>query len=227
LIYNIVKKSLFLLLVIFVPISLFSQSFYREREPKTDYFRLGFGAATFFSAPRRGYGEIKGSLRPSVNLGIGRKYSEYFSLGATASFNPFSNYELLNDNSSTLNETVVFSGYQYAVDITPTLNLIPSYHHMSRPFFNLNLGLGLGYLLTYKTERFKFEEKEYEFSFFESSVYFPIRTNFSFKIGPLSDLELEGVFFYTFLNNSSTRKEFEIDGDHFGQLNLNFKKYFK
>lgn len=40
--------------------------------------------------------------------------------------------------------------------------------------------------------------------FFESSFYFPARVSAVIRLGILSDLEVEGAFFYTFLNDSKS-----------------------
>ncbi len=204
------------------------QSFYKEKEPKTDFYRIGLGVGTFFFAPRPSYDIIENKVVPVISLGVGRKYGDHFSLRATASFQPFSTDELVTQEGSGIEvPEPIFHGYNYALDLTPTFSLMPAFHHMSRPIIDLNVGLGLGYLLTYRTETFVYKEKDYDFSFFESSIYFPVRVSTIFKLGILSDLEIEGAFFYTFLNDTESKGGFEKDSDHFGQLNLVYRRYIR
>ncbi len=200
----------------------------REKEPKTDFYRIGLGAGTFFAAPRPSYDKIENQLVPVLSLGVGRKYGDHFSLRSTFSFQQFSSDELTTQEDTGLEVSEpIFQGYSYALDVAPTFNLMPSFHHMSRPIVDLYAGLGLGYLLTYRTETFAFQEKDYEFSFFESSFYFPVRVSTVFRLGILSDLEVEGAFFYTFLNDSKPGDAFDKDSDHFGQLNLVYRRFIK
>lgn len=204
------------------------QSFYKEKEPKTAFYRIGLGVGTLFAAPRPNYEKIENDIVPVISLGFGRKYGNHFSLISTLSFQPFSSDELKTQDGTTIEVSEpIFQGYNYALDLTPTINLVPSYHHMSRPKLNVSLGLGIGYLLSYRTEVFNFNEKAYDFSFFKSSLYFPVRSNLSLRIGSITNLDLEFAFFYTFLDNSPRRQEFEMFGDHFGQVSLNLKRYFK
>ncbi|WP_146064463.1 hypothetical protein [Algoriphagus boritolerans] len=205
-----------------------AQSFYQEKEPKTDFYRIGLGAGTFFAAPKPSYDKIENQIVPVLSLGFGRRYNDHFSLRSTFSFQQFSSDELLIQEGTGLEVSEpIFQGYNYALDITPTVNLMPSFHHMSRPILDLYAGLGLGYLLTYRTEKFIFKEKDYEFSFFESSFYFPARVSAVIRLGILSDLEVEGAFFYTFLNDSKSEGGLKKDSDHFGQLNLVYRRYLK
>ncbi|WP_332914295.1 hypothetical protein [Algoriphagus boritolerans] len=121
----------------------------------------------FFAAPKPSYDKIENQIVPVLSLGFGRRYNDHFSLRSTFSFQQFSSDELLIQEGTGLEVSEpIFQGYNYALDITPTVNLMPSFHHMSRPILDLYAGLGLGYLLTYRTEKFIFKEKDYEFSFF-------------------------------------------------------------
>ncbi len=220
--------SIFFFFSFFLFFQVKAQSFYQEKEPKTDFYRIGLGAGTFFAAPRPSYDKIENQIVPVISLGIGRKYGDHFSLRATASFQQFSSDELVMQKGTGIEVSEpIFQGYNYSFDVTPTFNLMPSFHHMSRPIIDLNAGIGLGYLLTYRTETFVYKEKDYDFSFFESSIYFPFKVSTVFKLGILTDLEIEGAFFYTFLNDSKSGSGFEKNSDHFGQLNLVYRRYFK
>lgn len=226
---EMVKKSFCLILIILLfTDEIFGQSFYQEKEPKTTYYRIGIGAGTYFAALRPSYEKIENQIVPVLSLGLGRKFNEHFSLKSTFSFQQFSSEELITQEETGLEILEpIFQGYNYALDVVPTFSFLPALHHMSRPIIGLEVGVGLGYLLTYRTEKFEFNEKNYEFSFFESSFYLPVRVSTVIKLGILSDLEIEGAFFYTFLNDSESRDRFEKDSDHFGQLNLVYRRYIR
>lgn len=221
-------RHLFLsFLTFFLGESLKAQSFYQEKEPKTNFFEVGLGVGTFFSAPRPSYDSIINETRPVFSVGLGKKVANHFVVISSLSFQPISSKEVIFEESGAIMIEPMSNGYSYAFDIIPSFNFSANYHHMSRPFIDLQGGLGVGYLLTYRTEIFSYQQKKYEFSFFESSFYFPLRLSTAIRIGNLSDLELEGVFFYTFLDGSRNGIELKKDSDHFGQLNLKFRKYFK
>lgn len=204
-----------------------SQSFYQEKEPKINFYRLGLGIGTFFSAPRPSYDSIVNEKMPVLSLGFGRKFNNHLSIKADLSFQPFASNEVISGESGEIEEAPIFEGYNYGFDITPTFGLMPSFHHMNRPIIDFQGGIGIGYLLTYRSEVFTFQDKEFEFKYFESSFYLPIKVSTVIRLGILSDLEVEGAFFYTFLDDSRNDISFSKDSDHFGQMNLKYRKYFR
>lgn len=224
---NKVKKNIIIFFIVFIIFDSYSQNFYREKEPKSKFYEIGLGVGTFFSTPRPSYDSLNNERAPVFSIGLGKKVTNYFSLKSSFSFQPFSSKEVILKENGVIDFEPIFKGYSYALDITPTFNLLPSYHHMSRPIIDIQVGLGVGYLLTYRTETFTYQEKKYDFSFFESSFYFPIRISTAIRVGNLSDLVLEGVFFYTFLDGSRKGIELKKDSDHFGQMNVKFRKYFR
>jgi hypothetical protein len=215
-----------ILLILFVE-SGFSQSFYKEKNPKTIFYQIGLGAGTFFTATRPSYDSIVNEKLPALSFAVGKRIGSHLSLKSTFSFQPFSSKEYIASENGVGTLEPIFNGYNYAFDIMPSVNLLPSFHHMSRPIIDLNLGIGLGYLLTYRTEKFFFNEKFYEFNLFENSVYIPVRASLSFRLGIVSDLMIEGAFFNTFLDDNRSFTEIRKDSDHFAQLNLIYRRFFK
>lgn len=207
--------------------SLWAQSFYKEKNPKTVFYQLGLGAGTFFSAPRPSYDSIVNEKLPALSLALGKRIGGHLSLKSTFSFQPFSSKEFVQNNEGNGTLEPIFNGYNYAFDVMPTFDLLPSFHHMSRPIVNFNLGVGVGYLLTYRTEKFFFNEKYYEFNLFEQSAYIPVRASFSFRLGILTDLIIEGAFFNTFLDDNRSVTEIKKDSDHFGQVNFIYRRFIK
>ncbi len=96
----------------------------------------------------------------------------------------------------------MFSGFSNAPDIVPMVNLLPSFHHVSRPMVDIALVAGVGYLNTYRTEEFTYNDNELAFNLIENSFYIPNRASISVKIGRVNDLVIEGAFFHTWLDDN-------------------------
>ena len=92
---------------------------------------------------------------------------------------------------------------------------------------DFTLGIGIGYLATYRAEKFVFKDKEYTFNFLEHATYIPTRSSISFNIDSWTDLAVEGVFFYTQLEEGSSITSFKQYRDHFAQLNLVYRRLIK
>jgi hypothetical protein len=201
------------------------QNFYKENKSKTLSLFVGFGAGTFYSAPRPFTDSLVDQVMPVASLGLEKRLGGHFSVKSQASFQAFGNKEY-----SISEETVkpLYQGISYAWEITPTFNLIPTHHHLNRSKMDFTLGVGIGYLVNYTAEKFTFQDKEYTFNFLEHSAYIPIRSSIIFSIDSWSDLAVEGVFFHTFLEEErSSISSFNHYGDHFAQVNLVYRRLIK
>ena len=180
----------YILIIFFFMFSekLLGQSFYREKNPKTTFYQIGLGAGTFYSAPRPSYDSIVNEKLPVLSFALGKRMGSHISLKSTFSFQPFSSKEYVISEEGKSSLEPIFNGYNYAVDITPTFNLLPNFHHMSRPLVDFNLGLGLGYLITYRTEKFFFNDKYFEVNVIEHSAYIPVKASLSFRLISQVDL---------------------------------------
>jgi hypothetical protein len=224
---KLIKSSILILVCFLYSEGLIGQSFYREKNPKTIFYQVGLGAGTFFAAPRPSYDSIVNQKLPALSLAVGKRIGGHLSLKSSFSFQPFSSKEYVPNDAGGGTLEPIFNGYNYAFDIMPSFNLLPSYHHMSRPIVDFNLGVGLGYLLTYRTEKFFFNEKYFEFNLFEHSAYIPVRASLSFRLGIVTDLIIEGAFFNTFLDGNRSATAIKKDSDHFGQLNFVYRRFIK
>jgi hypothetical protein len=205
----------------------FGQNFYKETQPKTITLQVGLGTGTYFAAPRPFIDSLVSEMMPVLSLGIGKRLGSHLSLNSNLSFQNYGNKQYSIDDLGESSVKPLYQGVSYAFEITPTFNLFPTYHHLNRPKVDFTLGVGIGYLATYRTEKFVFQDKEYTFNFLEHSSYFPIRSSISYKLDAWSDLAIEGVFFYTKLQETSSIKDFEQYGDHFAQLNLVYRRLMK
>lgn len=220
-------QKLLLSIVIFFILSFnsYSQEFSTSRNPGIIFYHFGLGAGTFFNAPRPTVENIINQKVPVLTLGLGKRYGDHFSVKGSLSFQPFSAKELVGNQDGKDILDPVFNGYSYALDLTPSFNIMPSYNLKKRFPADLNLGIGLGYLLTNRTEKLFFNGKYYELNLTERSPYIPIRGSLSFKLGFLNDISIEGAFFNTWLDSKRPPSKLVRDSDHFAQLNVMFRRY--
>jgi hypothetical protein len=204
-----------------------SQGFSTNRNPGIVFYQVGLGAGTFFTAPRPTVDieNIVNQKVPVLALGVGKRYGNYFSVKSNLSFQQFSAKEFIGNQNDNVVLDPVFDGYSFALDITPTFNVMPSYNLKKRFPVDLNLGLGLGYLLTNRTEKLYFNGKNYEINLTERSPYIPVRASLSFKLGLLNDVSIEGAFFNTWLDNIRPITKLSKNSDHFAQMNVMFRRY--
>lgn len=224
------NQTLIFLFIVFTFISqdLLGQNFYIEKIPKRDYYKMGVGLGKFFTSPRENLIEVENKFGPFISVGIGRKYSKHFSLNANASFQHFSSNGLqLNERSGEVSKNQIFSGFSLAFDVMPELNLIPYYHHLDKPKVDVQVGVGLGFLQSGRLERIVLSNEEFRIQTYKTSPYIPLRTTLVINTGLLSNISLEGSFFYTFINEDLNLSEFQFNADHFGQIVIVYKCYFK
>lgn len=203
------------------------QNFYKENQPKTITLQLGLGAGTYYAAPRPFIDSLVSQVRPILSLGLGKRLGSHLSLNSNLSLQSYGNKQYSIDNVGKSRIKPLYQGVSYAFEITPTFNLMPTYHHINRPKMDFILGIGIGYLATYRAEKFVFQDKEYTFNFLEHSTYIPIRSSISYKLDVWSDLAIEAVFIYTKLQETSSIKDFEQYGDNFSQVNLVYRKLIR
>jgi hypothetical protein len=204
-----------------------SQGFSTNRDPGIVFYQFGLGAGTFFSAPRPTV-ELENIVNqkvPVLTLGLGKRYGNHVSIKSNISFQQFSAKEFIANVDGEDVSDPIFDGYSFALDITPSFNVMPSYNLKKRFPVDLNLGLGLGYLLTNRTEKLYFNGKYYEINLTERSPYIPLRASLSFKVGFLNDVSIEGAFFNTWLDSKRPITKLTRKSDHFAQLNVMFRRY--
>lgn len=207
-----------------VPLLTTGQNFYKENKPKTLAVFVGLGAGTFYAAPRPYTDSLVDQVMPLLSLGLEKRLAGHLSIKSQVSFQTFGNKEY------SISEEIVkplYQGISYAFELTPTFNLMPTHHHLTRSKMDFSLGVGVGYLANYTAEKFTFQNKEYTFNFLEHSAYIPIRSSIIFNIDSWNDLAVEGVFFHTFLEKGSSISSFKQYGDHFAQVNLVYRRLIK
>jgi hypothetical protein len=223
------KRIFIFLIIIFFcfSISAQGQGFSTTRNPSIIFYQVGLGAGTFFSAPRPTieFENIVNQKAPVLTLGLGKRYGDHVSVRSNLSIQQFAAKEFIGNQDGNDVLDPMFNGYNFALDITPTFNVMPSYNLKKRFPVDLNLGIGLGYLINNRTEKLYFNGKYYEINLTERSPYIPVRASLSFKLGLLNDISVEGAFFNTWLDNKRPVTKFAKDSDHFAQLNVMFRRY--
>lgn len=219
-------------LMVWAPLFLFpilttGQNFYKENKPKTVSVFVGLGTGTYYAAPRSFFDSLVSQTMPVLSLGVGKRLGSHLSLNSHLSLQSYRNKEYFIDDLGEGSLKPLYQGVSYAFEVTPTFNLMPTYHHLNRPKLDFTLGIGIGYLATYRAEKFVFQDKEYTFNFLEHAAYIPIRSSIIFTIDSWSNLAVEGVFFYTQLEEGSSITSFNQYGDHFAQLNLVYRRLIK
>jgi hypothetical protein len=203
----------------------FSQNFYSENNPKTIFFDLGLGVGTFFPAPRPNTFQVINRTKPTINLGLGKRIGNHFSLKSNFSYQGFRSFGLVVNPKGINDIGDLFSGNMISFDLMPTVNLMPTAHHLTRAKVDLNLGIGIGYIATQTKEIFSFQDLEYEFNFLAHNIFIPVRASTTYRIGNMSDVSLEGAFFVTRLDPESKLTEFKRNSNHFAQLNFVYRRY--
>jgi hypothetical protein len=223
-----VKYTLITFMFLFILNEVYPQNFYRDREPKINFYQVSLGTGLFYSAPRLSYDTLVNMMMPAVQLGAGRRISDHFLLYSSMGLQPFSTKEMiLEEESKNRILQPVFDGFSYNFEVLPTFSLIPSYHHIGRSFLDLHIGVGLGYLFTYRTEKLFFNEKYYKFNLIEQGLYIPLKATLVIKIGRITDVGIEGNFLYTFLDGNRDGFSTTKDSDHLGRLSFIFRRYFE
>lgn len=205
-----------------------AQNFYVEKTPKRDYYKIGLGTGIFFTSPRETLQEIENKFSPVVSIGLGRRYSNHFSLNVNASIQPYASVGTRTDER--INQIVrnqIFKGMAYTFDIMPEFNIIPYFHHLNRPNLDLHFGMGVGILQANQSEIFEINNREFRLHFYKSSFYIPFRVAIAIKTGLLTNLSLEGKFLYTFLNPENNLTNIQLHSENFGQINLVYKKFLR
>lgn len=220
-------QGIFGIFIFCLPINVYCQNSYKENQPKTISIQVGLGAGTFYAAPRPFIDSLVSQVMPVLSLGLGKRIGSHLSLNSNLSFQSYGNKQYSIDDFGESSIKPLYQGFSYAFEFTPTFNLMPTFHNLKRPKMDFTLGIGIGYLATYRAEKFTFQDKEYTFNFLEHSAYIPIRSSIIFSIDSWSNLAVEGVFFYTQLEEGSSISSFKQYGDNFAQLNLVYRRLIK
>ncbi len=212
-----------------ITISGFSQSFYKERIPKTDILSFGIGPSFIYADNAGQYKRLNFKINPALSLGYTKKINNRFAIKSTAGVqfiesggNPTpAAVQIWEENGSAM----AFNGEVYFLDVMPVMYLLPFHSHMNRSFINFYGGLGIGLIHVNRTQLFSFDENSLESRASTTSAYVPIRAGISFRLGDLSDLALEGTMLLTFSDNLDGNQNYNRFNDHLAQAQIVYKRF--
>jgi hypothetical protein len=204
----------FFLVALFFPTWASAQNFNKSKYEKEYYYQVGLGVGDFF--PSEISDDINSLILPTLSLGFGKRLGGHFGLKSTASIQAF----VVEQPDSP------FKGLSYALDLMPTVNLLPSRNQFDQPRINAELGMGVGYLINYVSKEIVISGSPRALQYLEFSPYIPVRLALNIRFKSVNNLGVEGVFFNTWLGpEKETIYEINKNANQFGQINLVMRRF--
>lgn len=220
-------KLFFILSFCFLSIYGCAQNFNKENTPKLFFMELGLGAGSILPKPRPNTFSVDSNILPSLNLSLGKRLSNHFSIKSNFNFQPFNASALTFDELANPSFGDLLTGKMVGIDFTPILNLFPFNHHLTRSNINLSIGIGIGFAVVNTEEKFTFQNQNYKFNFLSHSAYLPIRFSSEYRLNYLEDLSVEGSFFKTNLNSDEMLTRLNSNSDNFIRLSVSYRRYIR
>ncbi|MBN7810973.1 hypothetical protein J0A68_08405 [Algoriphagus sp. H41] len=223
-------KHLAFLLLLLSSGTIQGQNFYKERISRDNILAIGIGPSFAYLDNGGQYRALSFAIKPSVSVGLTKRLSNSLDLRSTLGYQYISN----GGNPSFAVRDMWYENYSsftakgplYYFDVTPRIYLKGFSNHMHRSLFNLYGGVGLG-ILHSRTEQTKsFESEEIPTEHKITTGYVPVRAGLSYRLGPYSDIALEGTMMLTFTDNLDGNVGFNRFADHLFQTQLMYRMYF-
>ncbi|TXE11240.1 outer membrane beta-barrel protein [Algoriphagus aquimarinus] len=226
------RKSQLLILVclLFGSMNLSAQSFYKEKQSRDNIFSIGVGPAMAYMDNGGQYSTFHFEVKPSVTASLIKRLNDRFDLRASAGMQWISSGGNPTPNITGLwfekHSAFTVSGPVYYFDLMPSMYVVPFGNHMNRSLFNFYGGVGLGVMHASTEQTKTFDRDEIPTHHTITTGYVPIRAGLSYSIGPFSDIALEGSLMMTFTDNLDGNVDFNRFGDHLGQAQVVYRRYF-
>lgn len=226
------RKSQLLILVclLFGSMNLSAQSFYKEKQSRDNIFSIGVGPSMAYMDNGGQYRTFHFEVKPSVTASLIKRLNDRFDLRASAGMQWISSGGNPTPNITGLwfekHSAFTVSGPVYYFDLMPSMYLVPFGNHMNRSLFNFYGGVGLGVMHASTEQTKTFDKDEIPTHQTVTTGYVPIRAGLSYSIGPFSDIALEGSLMMTFTDNLDGNVDFNKFGDHLGQAQVVYRRYF-
>jgi hypothetical protein len=211
--------------------SAFAQNFYKEKTPRIHTAGAGIGPSFIIADNGGRYNNLSFAINPSGALFYSKRLSSHWNIRATSGvqiIESHGEYPLrIQDFWRQQGSAIRFTGTAYYLDLMPTIQLSPFFHHMTRSKINFSGGIGIGVLGTFSKLYFNMAEDSPATKQRLLTMILPIRSTLTYKLNPYSDLSLEGTVILTLSD--------EIDGnvgsnqfnDNLVQLQLMYIRYLK
>ncbi len=223
-------QLLILVCLLFGSMNLSAQSFYKEKQSRDNIFSIGVGPAMAYMDNGGQYRTFNFEVKPSVTASLIKRLNDRFDLRASAGMQWISSGGNPTPNITGLwfekHSAFTVSGPVYYFDLMPSMYLVPFGNHMNRSLFNFYVGLGLGVMHASTEQTKTFDKDEIPTHHTITTGYVPIRAGLSYSIGPFSDIALEGSLMMTFTDNLDGNVDFNRFGDHLGQAQVVYRRYF-
>ena len=208
-----------------------AQNFNKDRIPRVHTAQVGLGPSFMYADNGGGLRNFNFKIRPAGALSYNRKVNDFMDVRVTGGF------QMIESQSpDVFRDSVLISwaetgqafgvkGTAYHLDIMPVFYLFRYDRHISRRDWNVYAGLGLGVMSLKKEEVRLINQMPDIRKKSTSQVYVPFRGGVSYRIGPHSDLALEGTFMATFADDIDGNEGFNRFNDHLFQAQVVFKRY--
>ncbi|WP_245786912.1 hypothetical protein [Algoriphagus aquimarinus] len=210
--------------------NLSAQSFYKEKQSRDNIFSIGIGPAMAYMDNGGQYRAFNFEVKPSVTASLIKRLNDRFDLRASAGMQWISSggnpTPKIIGSWFEKHSAFTVSGPVYYFDLMPSMYVVPFANHMNRSLFNFYGGVGLGVMHASTEQTKTFDKDEIPTHHTITTGYIPIRAGLSYSIGPFSDIALEGSLMMTFTDNLDGNIGFNRYGDHLGQAQVVYRRYF-
>lgn len=208
-----------------------AQNFNKDRLPRVNMVYGGLGLSAMYADNAGGLRNLGVKTRPSASIAYARKINSFLEVKGTFGFQMLESQspEYFRDSTIILwretGQAIGMKGNSYHFDVMPMFHLNPYETHIGRTDFNVYAGIGIG-LMAIKKEEVRLVNNLPEVTDNSLTIaYIPIRGGISYRIGPHSDVAVEGTFFATFSDEIDGNVGFNRFNDHLMQAQIVFKRY--
>jgi hypothetical protein len=222
--------KLFLGLLLYGNLGL-AQNFNKDIIPRINNFYFGIGPSFMYADNGGGLRNSQFKLRPAASISYGRKINSFLEIKGSFGYqmlesqDPSYYRDSVIRNWAESGQAIAMKGRAFYLDLMPIFYLFPFERHIDRKF-NIYAGIGLGVMRVDKEEvKITFNNMPSIEDRTLSLTYLPMRAGLSYRIGPHSDLALEGTIMATFSDEVDGNAGFNRFNDHLFQGQIVFKRY--
>ena len=226
------KHTAFIIIFFLFGSTSFAQSFYKDRIPRLSAVSGGLGGSFMYSDNGGSFRNLGFKLRPTGSLSYSRHLNTFLDIKGTFGFQMMESQDPRRHSDSTLfkwyenDQALGSKGTAYYVDVMPVFHLFPYVNHIDRPFVNVFAGIGIGVMGVWSEELRGIDVNAPLVQKKSMTLgYVPMRAGVSFRIGPHSDLAIEGSFLATFSDDIDGNTGHNRFNDHLFQGQVVFKRY--
>jgi hypothetical protein len=191
----------------------------------------GLGTSIMYADNGGGLRNLAVKILPSASIGFSRKINSYLEIKGTFGYQMLESQSQDYFSDSTIirwrekGQAIGMEGNLFHFDVMPMFYLNPYETHIGRTDFNVYAGIGIG-LMAINKEEVRLVNNLPEVTDNSLTIaYIPIRGGISYRIGPHSDVAVEGTFLATFSDEIDGNVGFNRFNDHLMQAQIVYKRY--